>query len=74
MIAKVKRGRVKRPVSSDELIEFVRLLQEDRRVKVDRLKMTLERLNRARAQIRNQKEILRRLRARIVELTPPGSN
>lgn len=74
MITTTKKGRINNAVTSEELTELVRALEEDRSEKIRRLKLTLARLQRARLQVRNQKEILKRLRARIVELTPAGSN
>ena len=74
MITTTKKGGINNAVTSEELTELVRALEEDRSEKIRRLKLTLARLQRARLQVRNQKEILKRLRARIVELTPAGSN
>ena len=60
--------------SAEELAKLIRELEQDRGEKVRRLNEALVKLNHARKVVRNQKEILKRLRARIVELTPVGIN
>jgi len=59
--------------STEELVQMVRELEADRNEKLRRLQTAVARLNRARGTVRSQKEILKRLRDRVVELTPPGN-
>lgn len=58
------------PASTEELISRIKDLEADRNEKMRRLQIAFTRLNRARVTVKNQKEILKRLRERVVELTP----
>jgi len=69
-----KKEKWKRSTSAEDLAKLIHELDADRSEKIRRLNETLIKLNRARTVVRNQKEILKRLRARIVELTPVGVN
>jgi len=55
-------------------MDLITKLEADRSEKIKRLTNTLVKLNRSRILIRNQREIIRRMRARIVELTPALKN
>ncbi|MFZ9981629.1 MAG: hypothetical protein ACO3FI_06340 [Cyclobacteriaceae bacterium] len=59
--------------SAEELVQIVKELEADRNEKQRRLQIAVARLNRARGKVRSQQEILKRLRARVVELTPSGN-
>lgn len=74
MLPLARSKRLKNTITSNELETLVHELEEDRVEKIRKLKITMERLRRARMQLQNQKEILKRLRARIVELTPTAKN
>lgn len=63
-----------KPTSNEELTELIRVIEADRSEKIRRLNEALRKLHRARFVVRHQKEILKRLRARIVELTPERVN
>lgn len=69
-----RKLRIGKATTADELTELILQLEADRSQKIRRLNEALVKLNRARFVVRNQKEILKRLRARIVELTPVGIN
>lgn len=56
--------------STEELVQIIKDLEADRNEKMRRLQIAFTRLNRARVTVKNQKEILKRLRERVVELTP----
>lgn len=70
MIQLARSKKIKNRITSSELETLVHELEEDRAEKIRKLRITMVRLRRARIQLQNQKEILKRLRARIVELTP----
>jgi hypothetical protein len=69
----VKGQKKLNTASMEELVQMVRELEADRNEKLRRLQTAVARLNRARGTVRSQKEILKRLRDRVVELTPPGN-
>ena len=61
--------------SKDEVIELLRALEEKFNLKNERLKLATTKLQRARTEMKSQKEHLQKYRKQIVRLTyPHGHN
>lgn len=69
----VKGKKITGKASAEDLVQLIKDLEADRNEKMRRLQIAFARLNRARVTVKNQKEILKRLRERVVELTPGGT-